>query len=181
MNNYPELLETRLEGCVFARINQDNSEYFWKNFGHVGTTWSYPAIETFWEVLPFSWLVDWFANTRQKIHLAEREARTYWMRAGFGPPWVAERRMVFRHLYNIDTSSTCYTDLKARWYDYYAEQCFADIVSTFSLMPDKAVPVACTFKRQPLEQGFPAGDFDGVPITVRTFQISVGMALVLNS
>lgn len=181
INQYPELLETRLEGCVFARLKQENSEYFWRNFGHVGTTWSYPAIETFWEILPFSWLVDWFANTRQKIHLAEREARTYWMRVGFEPPWVAERRMVFRHLYDISTSSNCTTDLKARWYSYYAEQCFADILSTFSLDPGKAVPVACTFKRGPLEQGFPAGDFDGTPITVRTFQISVGMALVLNS
>lgn len=90
---FPVIRASCIRGTVFARVKPEDelSDYLKANFGKVGYTWSYPAITTAWELLPWSWLVDWFTDARRRIRSAEKLARSYWMRVAFQEPWYFEK------------------------------------------------------------------------------------------
>lgn len=176
----PDLVVEEIRGCVFARLKEDLSDYFLANFGKVGLTWSYPPILTAWELLPWTWMIDWFARTRQSIRLAERAARTYWMRVGFNDPWLAERRILRRYCHRLLEDREISSDNRVFWPSYNQRVLDATVTSTYSITPGASYEVSGSFWRG-LYADAPRLSSQATGITVRTFQISIGMALVLQT
>lgn len=176
----PDILTDVIHGCVFARLKEDLSQYFLDNFGKVGLTWSYPPILTAYELIPWTWLIDWFSNTRDAVRLAERAARTFWMRVGFNTPWLAERRDRIRYCRSVFEDRIIDSDDKVFWPSYNQRCLDAYCTSAFSLVPSGRFTIGGNFWRGPYTEA-PVYQSDATGITVRAFQISVGMALVLST
>lgn len=176
----PDLIVEDIRGCVFARLKEDLSDYFLANFGKVGLTWSYPPILTAWELTPWTWMIDWFARTRQSIRLAERAARTFWMRVGFNEPWLAERRILRRYCHRLLENREIISDNRVFWPSYNQRVLDATVQSTYTIQPGASYEVAGSFWRGPYTDAPRVGS-EATGITVRVFQISIGMALVLQT
>lgn len=176
----PDLLVEEVHGCVFARLKNDLSKYFLENFGKVGYTWSFPPILTAWELTPWTWMIDWFARTRQSIRLAERAARTFWMRVGFEEPWLAERRILRRYCHRLLENRILESDNRVFWPSYNQRVLDAFVTSVYTIAPGGHYVVSGNFWRGRYENAPQVGS-EATGITVKVFQISVGMALVLQT
>jgi hypothetical protein len=176
----PDILLEEVHGCVFARLKTDLSQYFLENFGHVGYTWSFPPILTAWELTPWTWMIDWFARTRQSIRLAERAARTFWMRVGFHEPWLAERRILRRYCHRLLEHRTILSDNRVFWPSYNQRVLDCTVTSRYAILPSGNYVVSGSFWRG-LYAGAPRVGSEATGITVKLFQISVGMALALQT
>lgn len=180
LRDAPDVLVTTVDGCVFARLKTDLSQYFLENFGRVGMTWSYPPILTAWELTPWSWLIDWFAKTRQSIRLAERAARSWWMRVGFEEPWLAERSVTTRYCHRLLENRAISSDNRVFWPSYNQRVLDCTVSSLYAIMPASHYVVSGSFWRGRYESA-PVVGSEATRVTVRLFQISIGMALVLNT
>lgn len=179
-SNAPDVAAEFVHGCVFARLKDDLSDYFLKHFGEIGWTWSYPPILTAWELMPWSWMIDWFAETRRSIRLAERAARTFWMRVGFEDPWLAERVVTRRYCHRLYEDRTTRSDNRVFWPSYNQRVLDAFTTSYYTSATGASHEVSGRFWRGPYVNAPRIGS-NATKITVKAFQISVGMALVLQT
>lgn len=77
-------------GCYFARTKEDieisGLSSLRRSFG-----WSCPALKTLWDLLPFSFLVDWVIDVGGAIERLEKRYLMESFEKSLGPIWHAER------------------------------------------------------------------------------------------
>lgn len=77
-------------GCYFAKVKEDieisGLDSLRRSFG-----WNCPALKTLWDLLPFSFLVDWVIDVGKAIERLEKRYLQENLSKSFGPIWHAER------------------------------------------------------------------------------------------
>lgn len=182
----PVIQSHEIHGTVFCRIKPDASAFFKEHYGHVGAVWSFPPLQTAWEITPWSWLVDWFFNVRQSVRRAERLATAWWAQMGFEDPWIFQKEITKSYIPRASvevTSPEAGSSFSIRSSNgrYYANPSPSLVTTTTWGYEQGGVTTAVSYSR---------GPWDNVPVPtppprrtkrrVPVFQISVGMALLAS-
>jgi hypothetical protein len=83
------IVNNEISGCYFAKTIRDVELEAMpiRKF-----RWSCPATATWWEVTPFSFVVDWFVDVGKFISQLDRRYTTKEYHDALGPIWLSERR-----------------------------------------------------------------------------------------
>jgi hypothetical protein len=79
-------------GCVFARLHPEKFERYKKYFP-TDFNWGNPLFRTAWELVPFSFVVDWFVDVGAAIQRLDDLSYVSWTRLAWEEPWISVARV----------------------------------------------------------------------------------------
>lgn len=162
-------------GCYFARVKQDIEL---SGIDDLKRRWSWncPSFRTIWELVPFSFLVDWVVDVGSTIERLEKRYCTESFLSYLGPVWVTEKTETITYMPIVSGSavvslrslpSSVYDGgwLNLQWhadYSYYAQK------------------KTTSFTRRQLGAA-PAVAVPELAREIKAYQITSGMALLLQA
>jgi len=162
-------------GCYFARVREDIELSGVEDLKR-RWSWNCPSFRTLWELVPFSFLVDWFVDVGKTIERLEKRYCTESFLSYLGPVWVTEKTETITYMpivsgkaeLSLLTPPQSIYDggwLNLRWnadYSYYAQS------------------RQTSFKRRKLGEA-PAVAIPELARQIQAYQLSTGMALALQA
>lgn len=162
-------------GCYFARVKQDVTI---SGIDDLKRRWSWncPSFRTMWELVPFSFLVDWVVDVGSTIERLEKRYCTQSFMSYLGPVWVCEKTETITYMPIVSGNAvvslrsppaSVYDGgyLNLRWhadYSYYAQK------------------KVTSFTRRQLGSA-PAVAIPKLAREIKAYQITSGMALLLQA
>lgn len=162
------------KGCYFAQVLSDVELTGWEELQR-RLAWNCPLATTMWELVPFSFLIDWVIDVGDAIRRLERRlcAQTY--RSYLGPVWGWEREVVRRYQPALVRYDAYVSDLEApRTYSNGGSLNLRWVVQTMPIEVGKSE----SFTRSP--SPMPSRYWPNVAREVKAYQISSGMALLVQ-
>jgi hypothetical protein len=136
--------------------------------------WSCPSFKTLWDLLPFSFLVDWVVDVGSIIERLEKRYVTQNYAEYLGPVWLAETRRTVRYYPRLVSGDLQITGLRAP-----ADRLHGGLLNaTWSISGDmwKGGSTNRTFTRSEVKDT-PTTVMPRVTWPLSAYQISTGMAL----
>lgn len=93
---YPSVISPHLQGFtvrkvygkVFAKV-REQGQWTWRYFPS-DMSWSCPLLRTAWELVPFSFVLDWFVDVGSSIQRLDDLSWVATTRFAFDEPWVSQ-------------------------------------------------------------------------------------------
>lgn len=169
---------TRYKGCVFAEYTE-SSQYDFDD-DEVRRRWEFscPGLATMWELLPFSFLVDWVVDVGGFIRRLERRYAQTTLSRWLGPAWVGVRRIEEVYEPGIERFSLNVSPVGTNPAGYDRS---GPLNASWSYrMRPVLVSRNQTYLREPMREE-PSWIWPTLTRAFRAYQISAGMALLLQS
>lgn len=74
-------------GCVFAKLIPEGAQF--QRYFPTDFNWGNPIFRTAWELIPFSFVVDWFADVGKAVQRLDDLTWVSWARLAWGEPWIS--------------------------------------------------------------------------------------------
>lgn len=96
LHRYPSVVSANLKGYtvrevfgkVFAKV-REQGQWTWRYFPS-DMSWSCPLLRTAWELVPFSFVLDWFVDVGSSIQRLDDLSWVATTRFAFDEPWVSQ-------------------------------------------------------------------------------------------
>jgi len=137
--------------------------------------WSCPSFKTLWDLLPFSFLVDWLIDVGSIIERLEKRYVTNNYAEYLGPIWLAETRRTVRYYPRLMSGDLRITGLRAPADRYHAGW----LNTTWSISGDmwRGNVLNQTFERSEVKDE-PTTIMPKFGIDLNAYRISTGMAML---
>lgn len=83
-----KIITEEYRGCVFARLIPEKFEQY-RGYFPTEFNWGSPLLSTAWELIPFSFVVDWFINVGKAIQRLDDLTYVSWTRFAWDEPWIS--------------------------------------------------------------------------------------------
>lgn len=111
--NPGHIMVTHVTGKVFAKV-REQGKWSWKYFPS-SMSWSCPLFRTAWELVPFSFVIDWFLDVGKSIRRLDDLSHVAYTRYAFDEPWMWLKRVTTHYVPVFRSAvSPCISDVKRR-------------------------------------------------------------------
>lgn len=137
--------------------------------------WSCPSFKTLWDLLPFSFLVDWVIDVGSIIERLEKRYVTQNYEEYLGPIWLAEKRRTVRYYPRLVSGDLRIVGVRAPVDRYHA----GTLNVTWTIRGDawRGNVLNQTFERKPVKET-PTSFLPKIGWNLDAYRISTGMALL---
>jgi hypothetical protein len=168
---------TRYNGCVFARATS-LSHVDWLEENRRRWEYSMPALATLWELVPFSFLVDWVVDVGGFIRRLERRYMQTTLSRDLGPAWVGIRKTEEVYEPGFQRFSLQVSPVGTNPADYDRS---GPLNASWSYrMRPVLVSRNVTYRREPMMDK-PTWIWPTLSRAIKAYQISTGMALIAQA
>lgn len=81
------IITEEYHGCVFAKLRPEGVQF--QRYFPTSFNWGNPIFSTAWELVPFSFVVDWFLDVGKAVQRLDDLTWVSWARLAWDEPWIA--------------------------------------------------------------------------------------------